>query len=80
LKKQLLRQQLFATDAIAEMRAFELQLKKRPIKTDEEFVSITDSIMSKKYANAKRYCIDSCVWVKYAGHFKIASCLSFHYI
>ena len=27
----------------------------------------------------KRYCIDSCVWVKYAGHFKIASLLGYIY-
>jgi len=56
-EKQLLRQQLFATDAIAEMRAFELQLKKKKAsikKTDEEIVSITTSIRAKKYANAKK--------------------------
>ncbi len=53
-KKQLLRLQLFTTDALAEMKAFESQLKKmKPSvkKKDDEIVSITNSIRRKKYAN-----------------------------
>ncbi len=56
-EKQLLRLQLFAADALAEMKSFELQLKKsrKPVKkTDDEIVNITTSIRRKKYANAKK--------------------------
>lgn len=56
-EKQLLKLQLFASDALSEMKAFELQLKKKkPLlkKTDEEIVAVTTSIRRKKYANAKK--------------------------
>jgi hypothetical protein len=56
-EKQLLRMQLFAADALSEMKAFELRLKKKrkPVKkTDEEIVSIITSIRRKKHANAKK--------------------------
>jgi hypothetical protein len=56
-EKQLLRLQLFAADALSEMKAFELRLKKKkkPLKkSDEEIVSITTSIRRKKHANAKK--------------------------
>ncbi len=56
-EKQLLRLQLFSADALSEMKSFELQLKKskKPVKkTEGEIVSITTSIRSKKYANAKK--------------------------
>ncbi len=56
-EKQLLRMQLFAADALSEMKAFESELKKRKKqvkKTDEEIVKITTSIREKNYANAKK--------------------------
>lgn len=56
-EKQLLRLQVFTNDVLAEMKAFENQLKKKKAfikKTDEEIVSITNSIRRKKYANAKK--------------------------
>jgi hypothetical protein len=56
-EKQLLRLQLFATDALSEMKAFEIQLKKKKSlvkKTDSEIVSLTTSIRKKKYANTKK--------------------------
>lgn len=56
-EKQLLRLQLFATDAVGEMKAFESQLKKKKKtvkKADEEIVNLTTSIRRKKYANAKK--------------------------
>jgi hypothetical protein len=49
-----LRLELFAADALSEMRALEVQLKKkkRPVrKTDAEIVRLTTSIRRKKYAN-----------------------------
>ena len=52
-EKQLLRLQVFAADALAEMKSFEQQLKKnrKPVKkTDGEIVSITTSIRCKKNA------------------------------
>ena len=56
-EKQLLRLQIFATDALAEMKSFELQLKKnkKPVKkTDDEIVSITTSIRRKRNASSKK--------------------------
>ena len=56
-EKQLLRLQLFATDALAEMKAFESLLKKKkPLvkKTGAEIVNITNSIRRKQYANSKK--------------------------
>jgi len=56
-EKQLLKLQLFAPDALSEMKAFEAQLKKKKSlvkKTDEEIVSLTTSIRHRKYANAKK--------------------------
>lgn len=56
-EKQLLRLQLFAPDALSEMKTFEAQLKKKKSlvkKTDEEIVSLTTSIRRRKYANAKK--------------------------
>ena len=56
-EKQLLKLQLFAPDALSEMKAFEIQLKKKKgslKKTDEEIVALTTSIRSKNYANAKK--------------------------
>jgi hypothetical protein len=56
-EKQLLRLQLFADDALAEMKSFELQLKKnkKPVKkTDDEIVSITTSIRRKRNASSKK--------------------------
>lgn len=56
-EKQLLRLQLFAPDALSEMKAFEAQLKKKksPVKkTDEEIVNLTTSIRRRKYTNAKK--------------------------
>lgn len=56
-EKQLLRLQLFAADALHEMKAFEMQLKKKRklvTKADDEIVSITTSIRKKKYADAKK--------------------------
>ena len=56
-EKQLLRLQVFAADALAEMKSFELQLKKNKKqvkKTDEEIVSITTSIRRKRNANSKK--------------------------
>jgi hypothetical protein len=56
-EKQLLKLQLFATDALAEMKSFELQLKKsrKPVKkTDEEIVSITTSIRRKRNASSQK--------------------------
>ena len=56
-EKQLLRQQLFFSDALSEMKDFETRMKKRkpPVKkTDEEIVNITTSIRRKKYADAKK--------------------------
>jgi len=56
-EKQLLRLQLFAADALSEMKAFELQLKKKkkPLKkSDEGIVNLTTSIRRKKYANAQK--------------------------
>lgn len=56
-ERQLLRLQLFAPDALSEMKAFEAQLKKkksRVKKTDEEIVNLTTSIRRRKYANAKK--------------------------
>jgi hypothetical protein len=56
-EKQLLRLQLFAVDALREMKEFESQLKKKkPLvkKTDAEVVSLTNSIRRKKYAYAKK--------------------------
>lgn len=56
-ERQLLRLQLFSADALSEMKAFEMQLKKRKKrtrKTDDEIVNLTTSIRRKKYANAKK--------------------------
>ena len=56
-EKQILRLQLFSTDALSEMKAFEAQLKKKKSlvkKIDEEIVNLTTSIRNKKYANAKK--------------------------
>lgn len=56
-EKQLLRLQVFAADALVEMKSFELQLKKnkKPVKkTDDEIVSITTSIRRKRNANSKK--------------------------
>jgi hypothetical protein len=56
-EKQLLRLQVFANDALSEMKSFELQLKKnkKPVKkTDEEVVSITTSIRRKRNASSKK--------------------------
>lgn len=56
-EKQLLRLQVFATDALAEMKSFELQLKKnkKPVKRlDDEIVSITTSIRRKRNASSKK--------------------------
>jgi hypothetical protein len=50
-EKQLLRLELFSSDLVAEMKAFESQLKKRKLlikRSDEEIVSITKSIRSTK--------------------------------
>jgi predicted RNase H-like nuclease len=56
-EKQLLRLELFAADALSEMKNFESQLKKKkkPVKkTDDEIVSLTTSIRRKKNANTKK--------------------------
>ena len=56
-EKQILRLQLFSADALSEMKAFEIQLKKKKSlvkKTNEEIVNLTTSIRRKKYANAKK--------------------------
>ena len=56
-EKQVLRLQVFATDALAEMKSFEQQLKKnkKPVKkTDDEIVTITTSIRRKKNASSKK--------------------------
>jgi hypothetical protein len=56
-EKQLLKLQLFAPDALSELKAFETGLKKtkRSLKkTDEEIVKLTTSIRSRKYATAKK--------------------------
>ncbi len=50
-ERQLLRMQLFAPDALNEMKAFEAQLKKKKLlvkKTDAEAVGLTTSIRRKK--------------------------------
>jgi hypothetical protein len=56
-EKQLLRLQLFAADALSEMKVFEAQLKKRKksvIKRDDDIVKLTTSIRLKKHAEAKK--------------------------
>lgn len=56
-EKQLLRLQLFANDALAEMKAFELKLKKKKTprkKSDEDIVKLTTSIRRRRYANPKK--------------------------
>lgn len=56
-EKQLLKLQLFADDALAEMKSFELKLKKNKKsvkKTDDEIVSITTSIRRKRNASSKK--------------------------
>lgn len=56
-EKQLLRLELFAPDALSEMKAFEAQLKKKKSlikKTDEEIVNLTTSVRRRKYTNAKK--------------------------
>jgi len=52
-EKQMLRLQLFSTDAMKQMKDFEIELKKKKkfiVKTDDEIVSITTAIRRKKYA------------------------------
>jgi hypothetical protein len=56
-EKQLLWQQLFATDALNEMKAFEQQLKQtKPLikKSDTEIVNLTSTIRTNRYAKAKK--------------------------
>jgi len=56
-EKQLLRLQLFAKDALGEMKSFELELKKKKSlakKTDAEIVALTTSIRRKNYADTKK--------------------------
>jgi peptidoglycan hydrolase CwlO-like protein len=56
-EKQLLRLQLFASDTLSEMKAFELQLKKakkQVKKTDDEIAALTNSIRRKNYAHTKK--------------------------
>ncbi len=56
-EKQIHRLQLFSADALSEMKAFEMQLKKKKSlvkKTNEEIVNLTTSIRRKKYANVKK--------------------------
>ncbi len=56
-EKQILKLQLFSTDALSELKAFEAQLKKKkPLikKTDEEIVTLTTSIRRKRYASTKK--------------------------
>lgn len=56
-EKQLLRLQVFGSDALAEMKSFEQQLKKnkKPVKkTDDEIVSIVTSIRRNRNARSKK--------------------------
>lgn len=56
-EKQLLRLELFSSDLVAEMKAFESQLKKKKQlirKSDDEIVSSTNSIRSTKYARSSK--------------------------
>jgi hypothetical protein len=56
-EKQLLRLQLFAADALSDMKAFELQLKqKKPLikKSDTAIVTLTNTIRNNRYAQAKK--------------------------
>jgi adenine-specific DNA methylase len=55
-EKQLLHLQLFSTDALNEMKQFELALKKNKKavkKSDEDIVSLTTNYRKKQYANTK---------------------------
>jgi hypothetical protein len=56
-EKQLLQLQLFAKDALSEMKSFEIELKKKKPaikKNDAEIVALTTSIREKNYANTKK--------------------------
>jgi hypothetical protein len=56
-EKQLLRLQLFSSDALSELKEFELRLKKKRTaikKTDDDIVTLTSSIRQKRYANSKK--------------------------
>jgi hypothetical protein len=56
-EKQLLWQQLFATDALNEMKAFEQQLKQtKPLikQSDADIVTLTSTIRTNRYAKAKK--------------------------
>lgn len=56
-EKQLLRMQLFAGDALAEVKAFEAKLKMKKTlrkKSDEDIVKLTTSIRRKRYATSKK--------------------------
>ncbi|MDZ4796049.1 MAG: hypothetical protein SGI83_17345 [Bacteroidota bacterium] len=56
-EKQLLKLQLFAADALIELKAFETALKKSKNglkKTDEEIVKLTTTIRRRNYAHAKK--------------------------
>jgi hypothetical protein len=56
-EKQLLRLQLFGKDSLSEMKAFEVQLKKKKRlvkKKDNEIVKVTTSIRNRNYAETKK--------------------------
>ncbi len=56
-EKQLLRLQLFVSDVLKEMKAFESGLKKKKPavkKTDDEIVSLITSIRRKRHARASK--------------------------
>ncbi len=56
-ERQLLRLKLFSNDVLDEMKTVENNLKKqrREVKkSDDEIVTLTNSIRNKKYANAKK--------------------------
>jgi hypothetical protein len=56
-EKQLLRLQLFSSDALNELKEFESRLKKKKAaikKSDDEIVALTSSIRQKRYAHSKK--------------------------
>jgi ATP-dependent protease HslVU (ClpYQ) peptidase subunit len=56
-EKQLLRLQLFAADALSDMKAFEQQLKQKKTlikKSDTAIVKLTKTIRDSKYAKAQK--------------------------
>lgn len=56
-EKQLLKRELFAQEALAEMKSFEASLKKKKRaskKSDDEIVSVTKAIRRRNYATTAK--------------------------